>query len=83
MELLIQAVGWIGTFLVVLAYFLISYKKLSPTSSVYQLLNLLGVIGVGINVYHQEAWSALALQLTWGIIAFMALLKLQLKKAQE
>jgi paired small multidrug resistance pump len=77
MELLIQIAGWIGTSLVLLAYFLVSSKKLSATSFVYQLMNLFGVIGVGISVYHQHAWSALALQSVWGIIAAVSLIKIQ------
>jgi hypothetical protein len=60
MELFIQIAGWVGTILVVGAYFLVSYNKIPPTSSFYQLLNLIGVIGVGISVYYEHAWSALA-----------------------
>lgn len=78
MEFFIQTIGWIGTFLVVLAYLLVSCKKLSATSSAYQLLNLFGVIGVGANVYYQEAWSALTLQVVWGIIAVISLIRLRL-----
>jgi hypothetical protein len=73
MELFIQIVGWIGTFLVVCAYFLVSNKKVSSTSSVYQLMNLFGAIGVGINVYYAGAWPSVALQVIWGIISITAL----------
>lgn len=74
MEILIQTVGWIGTCLIVLAYFLVSTKKVSGDSRLYQALNLFGAIGVGVNVFHQQAWPALALQVVWGIIAIIALL---------
>jgi hypothetical protein len=77
MELLIQILGWIGTALVISAYFLVSYKRISPTSSLYQVLNLLGVIGVGISVYHKGAWSALTLQIVWGVIAFISLARIR------
>lgn len=75
METLVQIAGWIGTFLILLAYFLISYKKVSGDSTTYQLMNLFGVIGVGINVFYQRAWPAVVLQLIWGIIAISALLR--------
>lgn len=78
MEILIQIVGWIGTFLIVLAYLLTSNKKVDGSSKIYQTINLLGAIGVGINVFHQKAWPALALQIVWGIIAIVALTKKQL-----
>ena len=75
MPLLVSILGWTGTFLVVIAYFLVSYKKLSPTSSTYQFLNLFGVIGVGVSVWYVEAWSELTLQVIWGTIALMSLIK--------
>lgn len=75
MEIFFQIIGWIGTILVVLAYFLNSTGKISSSSKRYQLLNLLGAIGVGFNVFHQQAWPALALQVTWGIIALLSLIR--------
>ncbi len=77
METLIQIVGWVGTFLIVLAYFLVSYKKVDGSSKIYQAMNLLGAMGVGVNVFHQQAWPAVALQVTWGIIAIVALISKQ------
>lgn len=77
METLIQIVGWVGTFLIVFAYFLVSYKKVDGSSKIYQAMNLLGAIGVGVNVFHQQAWPAVALQVVWGIIAIIALIKKQ------
>lgn len=75
MEIFIQTVGWIGTGLIVLAYFLISRQYMTGKSKVYQFMNLFGAIGVGINVFHQEAWPALALQIIWGIIAIASLIR--------
>ncbi len=77
MEIFIQAFGWLGTFLVALAYFLVSSKKVSGTSKLYQAINLLGAIGVGINVLHQQAWPAVAQEVVWGSIAIMSLIKKQ------
>ena len=58
-----------------LAYFLVSYKKVQGDSRVYQLMNLLGAIGVGINASYQEAWPSFAIQIVWGIITILALIK--------
>lgn len=65
--------GWLGTVLIVGAYFLNSTKRISSTSNVYQLMNLFGAVGVGFNVFHQSAWPALTLQCVWGIIAVYTL----------
>lgn len=75
MEIASQIIGWLGTFLIVFAYFLVSTKKVDGQSKSYQTLNLLGAIAVGVNVLHQHAWPALALQIIWGIIAITSLIK--------
>ena len=62
-------IGWIGAGLVILAYFLVSTKKLPPTSVAYQLMNLFGALGVGINVFVQGAYPSVAIQIVWGLIA--------------
>ncbi len=75
MELFATIVGWIGTFLIVLAYVLVSLKKVEENSTVYQALNLFGAFGVGINVFYQHAWPAVALEIVWAIIAIGILVK--------
>lgn len=68
-------VGWIGAALVIIAYFLVSTKKLPPTSVTYQLMNLIGALGVGINVFTQKAYPSLAIQIMWAAIAIFGLYK--------
>ena len=70
-------VGWIGAFLVVGAYLLVSTKKLTGTSRTYQFLNLLGAIGVGINAFYQMAWPSFGIQVVWAGIALLALFSLR------
>jgi len=79
MEIFSQIVGWIGTFLVVLAYYLVSTKKIDASSHYYQVLNFFGAIGIGVNVFYQSAWPAFALQVVWGVIAIFSLMRLELK----
>jgi hypothetical protein len=77
MELFFQIVGWLGTFLIIFAYFSISSGRLNATSKKYQLLNLIGAIFVGLNVFHQNAWPAFTLQIVWAIIAIISLVKIK------
>mgnify|MGYP001566035656 CR=1 FL=1 len=72
---LTQGIGWVGTFLIIFAYYLVSTKKVDGTNKSYQSLNLFGAICVGINVFYQQAWPAFALQIVWGAIAILTLLK--------
>lgn len=73
-------VGWIGAILVIAAYFLVSTKKLSPTSVTYQLMNLFGALGVGVIVFIQKAYPSLAIQIVWSLIAIYGLYKSILSK---
>ncbi len=75
-SVIIELVGWTGTFFVVLAYFLVSNKKIEPASKEYQLLNLFGALGISVNVWHHQAWPSFALQIVWGTIALVALVKI-------
>lgn len=75
MRMLAHILGWLGTALVVWAYFLISFKKISADNRNYQWLSLIGSIGLGVNVYYNQAWPALALEVVWGTIALAALAK--------
>lgn len=81
MEILIQITGWTGTLLIVLAYFLVTYKKLESSGKIYALMNLFGAIGIGINVYFHQAWPAVIMELVWALIAVSSLIKIAAKKS--
>ncbi len=70
-----DVIGWIGAILLILAYFLVSNKKIAPTSTIYQLMNLLGALAAGINVFAQAAYPSVALEAVWGSIAIFGLYK--------
>ncbi|MDD9867844.1 MAG: hypothetical protein OXU73_00725 [Candidatus Campbellbacteria bacterium] len=76
-ELWVDIVGWIGAFLILLAYYLVSSKKVQSDKSVYQLMNLVGAIGIGINAFHREAFPSFTLEIVWGTIAIVTLIKLR------
>jgi len=66
-------VGWIGTGCIVLAYYLVSSKKVSGDSPKYQILNLVGAFGIIVNTFTQQAWPAMTLNIIWAIIALRTL----------
>ena len=69
-------IGWIGMILVLLAYLLVSNNKIT-NGFTYQILNLIASICMAIVVYPKNAWFSFALQVAWGIIAIVALIKLR------
>jgi hypothetical protein len=77
MDILIHIAGWAGMILIVLAYYLVSNKKLIPTGRLYQWMNLIGSASIGVHVLYQRAWAAVALEIVWALIAVVALLKIR------
>ena len=68
-----ELLGWAGAAMLLTAYGSVSFKKISPTSTVYQLLNAAGgALFVANTVYHR-AFPPAFLNLVWTIIAMVAL----------
>ncbi len=68
-------VGWVGATLVVVAYLLVSNKKVIGNNFWYQVMNLIGALGVGINAFHKQAWPSLGIQVVWAVIAVITLIQ--------
>ena len=75
-------IGWIGSVLVVLAYLLLSTKKIKPGLN-YQLLNLFSAILMAIGLFPRNAWFSFALQIAWGLIAIFAIIKITMKRENK
>ena len=70
--------GWIGTIIMLLAYFLLSLNKIS-NGKIYQLLNLIAALLMAIGLFPKNAWFSFTLQVVWAIVAILALIKLNKK----
>ena len=75
-----EIVGYIGIILLLLAYYLVSTKKLDYNSFLYQALNLLGAAGLVINTVVTKSWPSVILNAIWAIIAFVSLFNISLFK---
>ncbi len=74
-DLIIEIIGWIGMFLVLTAYFLITMKKLNRESKLYHGMNLIGAFLIGINSITNKAYPSSALNIVWIFIAIYGLTK--------
>lgn len=82
MENILPAVaGWIGMVLILIAYYLVSTRRVTGDSYMYQTLNLLGAIGLVSNTLVQQAWPAMVLNIVWVVIAIYAIFTARKKKA--
>ncbi len=75
---LVEGLGWLGSFLVILAYALSSLGYLETETWVYQLMNLVGALGVGLITFLRKAYQGFVLNLVWAIVAVIGLIRLTL-----
>ncbi len=72
-------IGWVGMVLVLLAYVLLSTNKIK-NGYLYQLLNLFAAALMAIGLFPKNAWFSFTLQIIWGVVAILAILKFKSKK---
>lgn len=73
--MLFDIFGWIGMILVLIAYALLSTNKIKQ-GKVYQVLNFLAAIFMAIGLLPKNAWFSFTLQVVWGLIAIIAIIKI-------
>ncbi len=72
---LIEIIGWIGTVLIVGAYFLNINGKVKSTSVTYILTNIIGGVLFSIYTYAHRTYPNMVVNVVWVIIAVAAILK--------
>ncbi|MBI3220000.1 MAG: hypothetical protein HYZ44_10840 [Bacteroidetes bacterium] len=75
MDILLTTLGWIGSLLVIGAYGLNSYQKITSSSLAFQLMNLIGGILLIANSIYKEAYPFTFINTVWVIIAIASLLR--------
>jgi hypothetical protein len=75
MEVLIfDSLGWIGAILLLLAYALVSFKRLAADSLAYQAMNVVASVLLAINTLYHRAYPSSFVNIVWTIIAVFAIL---------
>ncbi len=73
MAQIVEVVGWAGALSLLAAYWGVTRKRFTAESHIFNLLNLLGSIGIGLNATYNGAYPSLGLNLIWLAIAGTAL----------
>jgi len=68
--------GWGGAFLILLAYFLVSFAIVSAHSLWYQGLNIVGSFGLTLEAFSKKDQPLTWLNAAWVIIALVAVLQI-------
>ncbi len=71
--MLVDTLGWIGTALILLAYVLVSNKKVEGDSVLYQGLNIAASVLLVINTFYWHAYPSLVVNAAWIVIGLAAL----------
>ena len=75
MKLSVDLIGWLGAVLLLLAYALVSFKKLRVDGGHYQLLNAVGSCFLIVNTVYYRAYPSSFVNVIWILIAIVALIK--------
>ena len=71
----ITIIGWSGTVILLAAYTLNSLGYIASTGPVYGLSNLVAAFFLGIRVYADRNWANVSLEIFFGTIAVISLIR--------
>jgi hypothetical protein len=72
-KILIDVIGWIGTGLLLMAFFLVSTKRTQGDTGLYQGLNILGSGLLIANSFYYGAFPSVGINIAWIAIATFSL----------
>ena len=67
-SLIVDIIGWIGSLLLIAAYWLVSKKKIAPESFTYHSLNVGGSLLLIVNTFYYGAFPSAAVNIIWVFI---------------
>jgi hypothetical protein len=75
--LVVDVVGWLGVAALLGAYALVSVGRLQGRGLGFQVLNLVGAVGLLVNGVHHGAWPSAGLNTVWLLVGVVALARLR------
>ena len=69
-----DAIGWVGAAALLVAYAMISHKKLEGDSAAYQLLNISGSLLLAANTIFYGSYPSTFVNLIWAGIAVFSIM---------
>ncbi len=68
-----DAIGWVGAAALLVAYAMVSHKKLKGDSATYQLLNISGSLLLAANTIFYGSYPSTFVNLIWAAIAVFSI----------
>lgn len=82
-EWIVDIMGWIGAFALLLPYYLVSIGKVEGKSATFQLSNLLGSILLVVNSLYYGALPSVLVNIVWIAIGMAVLFRMALKEKKS
>lgn len=83
LELAVEAAGWGGASLILLAYLFLSMGRLTGQSAAYQWMNVFGGAGFVVNGWWHGAFPSAVLNVIWVMIGGIALWRIQKRRKRS
>jgi hypothetical protein len=80
--LIVDISGWLGASLLLIAYGLVSRKRVAGDAISYQLLNVVGSTFLIVNTFYYKSYPSTAVNVFWISIALFTMLESR-RKAKE
>ena len=74
-KFLIDTLGWIGAFSLIVAYACVSFRKIAVDSALYQVMNAVGSFLLIVNTVYYHAYPSAFVNVIWIAIAISARLR--------
>ena len=79
-DLIINILGWIGSLLLVAAYWLNSKSIINAQTKTYQFLNIVGSLTLMINTFYYGAYPSSSVNIVWLLMGLYHITKTLNKK---
>ena len=83
MQLWVDIIGWFGVALMLVAFLMVSNRRLQGDSIPYQWMNLIGAICLMVNSYYYRAFPSVIVNLVWSSIAVITVIRVRMAKAGQ
>jgi hypothetical protein len=74
MTIFLEFLGWIGTFLLIYAFYRNSQKKVKISRKNYLILNSIGSVLLCFDLFNKGSYPGLVLNIIWLVISLKSLL---------
>jgi hypothetical protein len=82
-KFLVDGSGWLGAAVLLLAYALVSFKKMKPDSGIYQFMNAVGSALLIVNTLYYRAFPSAFVNLIWIFIAIAAYFRVRARAPRD